>query len=344
MSNGMASCARIGIVGLGRMGERIGRAAIQLGHEIVATHDVVAEPFALATNPDLAAAPRVQTLDEFWRVPMDMVAIATHGPTHCPYLLEGIERGNRRFLVEKPLATSLAEARLAASAASAVGARVVVNHGRRYCGIYDALTTMDGSDEMGSLRSGILTMGAGGLGCMGIHFFDLFNRALGRPRSVYATLTSPRGVNPRGDEFTDPGGTVVISYEGGRRALIDMGDDVGVPGRMEFVYERGRVVIESELEPWRILRRPAASRELPTSRYGTPLEEVSMPDFRPCEIIYATSGAITDALSDGPTVSGIEVGVESMEVYCALRWSALTGAPASVPLPAEAEDIRYAIT
>ena len=81
---------------------------------------------------------------------------------------------------------------------------------------------------------------------MGIHFFDLFNRTFGRAETVYATLTEPKADNPRGAEFSDPGGTVVIGYSGGRRVIVDMGDDVGVPGRMDFIYQRGRVSIEAE--------------------------------------------------------------------------------------------------
>ena len=339
----MSHTRQIGLIGLGRMGERIAQASLRLGHEIAAVYDVAPEPFALQSSPHLAAR-RTDSLDAFWATPMDMIAIATYGPTHCAYLLEGMERGFRRFMVEKPLATSLAEARHMAKRAVATGARVVVNHGRRYCAVYDRLKAWDGSAEMGCLASVVLTMGAGGLGCMGIHFYDLFNRIFGPPEFVYATLTKLRGGNPRGIEFEDPGGTVVIGYRNERRAIIDMGDDVGIPGRIEFVYERGRVIVEAELEPWRILRRPENARGLPTSRYGTPLEEIAFDEFSPCEIIFATSGAIADALSDAPEISGIEVGLASMEVYAGLRWSAHTGTIVRFPLPMEAEAARYQIT
>ena len=339
----MTISKRIGIVGLGRMGERIARAAQGLGHEVAAVYDAADAPYAFGPSPHLAAL-RVASMAEFWAAGVDLMAIATYGPTHCAYLREGLEHGIRRFLVEKPLATSLTEARATAELATAAGARVVVNHGRRYCAVYDRLKQWDGSPEMGPLASAVLTMGAGGLGCMGIHFFDLFNRVFGRAETVYATLTQTRGRNPRGDEFNDPGGTVLIGYGGGRRAIVDMGDDVGVPGRMDFIYERGRVEIAAELSPWRILRRPLETRALPATRYGMPLEEVAFDGFTPCEIIYATSGAVADALADGETASGIDTGLASMEIYAALRWSAKTGGPVSLPLPAEAENAAYAIT
>lgn len=325
------------------MGERIARASTNLGHEVIALYDEAENPYAFTLNPQLAER-RTATLAEFWGRRPELVAIATYGPTHCALLLEGLNHGFRRFLVEKPLATSVKQARATAAEVASAGARVIVNHGRRYCAVYDRLKSLDGSAEMGPLASAILTMGAGGLGCMGIHFFDLFNRVFGRPESVYATLTVPRGSNPRGSEFHDPGGTVLVQYPGGRRAIVDMGDDVGVPGRMEFIYERGRVVIESELSPWRILRRPAESRVYPTSRYGTALEEIAYDGFEPCEIIYATSGAISDAFSDGVIVSGIDAGIASMEVYAALRWSAANGGPVRLPLPAQAEAAEYSIT
>ena len=325
------------------MGERIARAARGLGHEVAAVFDAADSPFAFGSLPQLQSV-RAPSIGDFWKVDVDLVAIATYGPTHCDFLLDGIDRGIRRFLIEKPLASSLGEARTAAARAAKVGARVIVNHGRRYCSVYDRLKHWDGSAEMGPLASAVLTMGAGGLGCMGIHFFDLFNRTFGRAETVYATLTEPKAVNPRGAEFSDPGGTVVIGYGGGRRVLVDMGDDVGVPGRMDFIYQRGRVSIEAELSPWRIFRRTPDTRELPVTRYGTPLEEVAFDGFLPCEIIYATSGAVADALADGPTVSGIETGLASMEIYAALRWSAKTGLPVRLPLPEEAESTTYPIT
>lgn len=333
----------LGVLGCGRMGERIIQAAKALGIKVVALYDRSADAWALNNDPSLRDV-FTGELEAFWAREPQTVAIATHGPSHIPLLLEGLNRGVRRFIVEKPLGVSVDEAREAKLAAEAVGARVVVNHGRRYCDVYDQLVALDGSEEMGPLASAVLTLGAAGLGCMGTHFFDLFNRVLGAPVSVYATTTTPTVSNPRGAEFDDPGGTALITYANGRRGLIDMGDDVGVPGRMEFVYQRGRVVIDDELSPWRVMSRAEADREAPVTRYGLPLQTREIQDFQPCGIMFATSGAIEDAFADGPSPSGIEVGIDALEVFAAIRWSAATGAAVNWPLPAPATAAAYPIS
>ncbi len=333
----------LGVLGCGRMGERLIQAAKALGIEVTALYDRSADAWALSNDPSLRSV-FTSDLDAFWSRAPEAVAIATHGPSHIPLLLEGVERGVRRFIVEKPLGTSVDEARHAMTVVDAAGARVVVNHGRRYCDVYDQLLALDGSEEMGRLASAVLTLGAAGLGCMGTHFFDLFNRVMGPPQSVYATVTTPAVVNPRGAEFDDPGGTALVTYTGGRRALIDMGDDVGIPGRMEFVYERGRVVIDDELSPWRVLSRAEVDRAAPVTRYGLPLQARMLDDFTPCGIMYATSRGIEDAYADGPSPSGMPVGIAALEVFAAIRWSAATGAPVSWPLPPEATAAVYPIS
>lgn len=333
----------LGVLGCGRMGERIILAARELGIDVVALYDRSADAWALKNDPSLATV-FTDDVEAFWAKSPQAVAIATHGPSHIPLLLDGIERGVRRFLVEKPLGVSVDEARRAMAVADAANARVIVNHGRRYCDVYDQLSALDGSEETGRLASAVLTLGAAGLGCMGTHFFDLFNRVFGPPVSLFATVTQPTVTNPRGVEFDDPGGTALVTYAGGRRVLIDMGDDVGVPGRMEFVYERGRVVIDDELSPWRVLSRAEADRSAPVTRYGLPLQARTMDDFTPCGIMYATSRAIEDVFAEGPSPSGMPVGAAALEVFAAIRWSAATGAPVSWPLSPAATAATYPIS
>lgn len=332
---------KIGVLGMGRMGERIVTAAEELGHQVVRVYDSFPDAYAFRNEALKAVA--APDMESFWATDLDLVAVATHGPSHCPLVMEGIDRGHRRFMIEKPLCTSMEEGEALQAKAAASGARVVVNHGRRYCTPYDALTALDGSEEMGPLAAGVLTMGAAGLGCMGTHFFDLFNRVFGRATDVFAHVTQTTVPNPRGAQFDDPGGTAIVRY-GARRAIIEMSDDIGVPTRMEFVYERGRVVIENELTPWRVMAREAKDRDAPVSRYGLPLVERTLEPFRPCDIIFATASAVEDALGDGPNISGIEEGLRAFEVFAGIRWSGATGELVRFPLPESARKEIYSIS
>lgn len=334
---------RMGLIGLGRMGGRIAQIARQKGIQVVTALDPDPQPYAWGNSPWLAD---VTTADPqvFWSHPVDVIAISSTAPSHAPFLEEGVRRGCRRFLVEKPFATGLDEGIRALAMAEAAGARVVVNHGRRYSSNYQSLKQLDGSPEFGSLRSIVFTMGGGWFGCMGVHYFDLFNWFFGgQPERVCAALTQPQAPNPRGAMFDDPGGAALLLYSNGRRAHIDLADDMGMPYRLEFFYTYGRVTVEDDSQPFRLFHRRPEDRALPMTRQDMPLIERTLDGFTPQDTMPWTAAALDDVLSDAPLICGGDKGVDSLEVFAAIRWAAKNGGIASLPLPLEAAAERYAI-
>ena len=343
MNGSPAAGAAIGIIGMGRMGARLADAAASSGCRIVATLDHTTQPLALTEQPTLAD---VFTTDaaRFWDTKMDAVAIATTAPHHVPLLEQGLSHGIRRFVVEKPFCTGVAEGEAAQAAANGAGARVAVNHGRRYCPNYAALAALDGAPAMGALRAISVTLGAGGLGCLGVHYLDLFNRLFGGlPETVTAVMGGETPANPRGTEFDDPGACALMVWPDDRRALLDMSDDAGIPPFMEFRFTYGRVVIENESKPWRILCRDEADRAQPLTRYGTPNREIAMPKFRSFGIIDMAASALTDALSDGPVISGIAPALDAIRVFAAIREAGETGTMARLPLGETTRTRAFAI-
>jgi predicted dehydrogenase len=337
------SAARIGLVGLGRMGGRLAAAAADAGHAVVSAFDTDPDCYALSTRPELRAV-YTREPSAFWSRPVDLLLVATTAPSHVGYLNQGLARGVRRFMVEKPFCTSLAEGEDARAAAARAGARVVVNHGRRYCPNYAALAALDGSPELGSLRAASASLGAGGLGCAGVHLLELFSRLFGGPpERVSAAYSGAPPPNPRGAEFDDPGACALLVWPDGRRAVLDMADDTGVPLRLEFRFTYGRVAVDDEAKPWRVLRRAASERTQPLSRYGLANEEMPLPGFVPFGMPEMTAAAIEDALADGAVRSGIEPALEAFRTFVAIRKSADSGATTWLPLDAADEARRFAI-
>lgn len=339
----MSEPVRVGLIGLGRMGARLAEAARKSGHKVVAALDTVAQPFALGAESDLAG---VFTTDmpSFWATSMDVLMIATTGPTHVPLLRQGLQAGIRRFVVEKPFCTSVSEGVAALAEATALGARVVVNHGRRYHPTYASLASLDGSPELGSLRSASVTMGAGGLGCMGVHYLELFNRLFGGlPVSVNAVATGTPPANPRGAQFDDPGATALLVWADGRRAVLETADDTGIPPLLEFRFTLGRVVIEAEHLPWRLFRRTAQDRNLPLTRYGQPNEEIPMPGFVPFSIIDMAQAALADVLDQGSLISGGQPALDAITVFSAIRQAMESEERVRLPLQGQQNDRNYAI-
>lgn len=338
-----AAGARLGLVGLGRMGARLAEAAVAAGARVVCAYDTDPAPFALSVHPELAP---VLTGDPsvFWATPCDALLIATTAPAHVPLLLTGLERGIRRFVVEKPFCTGLDEGRQAMRVADACGARVVVNHGRRYCPNYATLDALDGSSELGALRGISVSVGAAGLGCMGVHYLDLFIRAFGGPpERVFAHGDGRPPDNPRGSQFHDPGACALMIWPDGRRAFLEVADDTGIPPIIEFRYTHGRVLIENEMTPWQVRHRAEGDRALPLTRYGQPTPARPLTPFTPFGLIDMATAAIHDACGEGTVRSDGHQALMSIELFAAIREAADSGEPVRLPLGDAAAGRRFAI-
>ena len=125
---------RIGILGAGSIGRihaealsRHPRAAVTA----VADADL-ARAQALAADFDARA---VRDLDELLRPGIDLLVVATPNALHADAALVALDRGIAVFS-EKPMATSVEDARRVLARAEAPGAFYVVGHNRRHAPVY----------------------------------------------------------------------------------------------------------------------------------------------------------------------------------------------------------------
>lgn len=334
--------ARIIVIGGGRMGARHVLAVRQAGHEVAALVDPSPENFAVASDESLRPLHR-SSLAEALAHPADAAIIATTADHHMALLDQAMAGGLRRIVVEKPFSQSVEQALRAADAIAASGARVVVNHGRRYDPNTRALKALDRSGRYGRLRAVFLRTGGGGFGCVGTHWIDLCNNLMDAlPERVSALTTTPPGANPRGERFDDPGASAFLVYGGGRRAVIDIGDDVGIVAGGEFVFDFAQVSWSVEAGSWRLRRRTEADLARPRSLYGLPLDEEVFPST-PLDVVGAARAALEDALADGPVTSGVAEAIGTMEVFAACRLAAGEARTVALPLTAQARARIYAI-
>ncbi len=335
---------RVGLVGFGRMGVRLWEAARRADLEVSAILDSDPEAFGLTAQPESRHAFTTDA-ETFWRTPVDILVIATTAPGHMPLLREGLARGIKRYVIEKPLATSVSEADETIRMARSEGARVLVNHTRRYCPNFITLASrLNGGEELGSLRMASMVFGGGSLGCNGPHGFDLFNLLFGdMPEAVMARMTSPRSQNVRGPQFEDPGGTVILFYPGGRRGVVDLGDDVGIFVGTQFVFETGLVTFQNEFSPWEVRARKPEDRDKPMTQYGAPLVDYPFPDWQDFSMMERWTALMRDAAADSPARAPVELGLDTTRIFAAARWSARTNQIVTFPLPSEAESAVYPI-
>lgn len=334
---------KVGVIGLGRMGSRIVTATGKAGFDFVAGLDSSAEPWAAKEHPE-AARHMTTSAETFWASGPDVVAIATTADAHMPLLQEGLRRGVRRFLIEKPFAQSVASARAVLAEAERVGARVIVNHVRRYHSGWNNIKHLDGSDETGPLRSVSILSGGGSTGCLGVHWLDLCLMLFGGlPQKVTAGLAPNQFQDPRGERFDDPGSYALLEWADGRRALLEMAGDLGIGVVLELRFAIARMQLGSENQPWQYQCRKTEDRDLPFNRYGQPLVTKDYQYYTPLDLIDLSACALQDAAADGPALAGAQVALETLTLFSAIRWAAHQGGTVTLPLPAEAETIAYAI-
>ncbi len=114
---------RVLVAGLGTMGRSHALAHHALGSEIVGlvNRSEVTLPEALAGYP------RFATFEEGLATEPDLAVIATYSDSHADYACAAMERGAHVF-VEKPLATTVADARRVVDCARATGRKLVVGY------------------------------------------------------------------------------------------------------------------------------------------------------------------------------------------------------------------------
>jgi len=123
----MPTPIKLGIIGLGIMGERLLRAALEHAAESVTPVGVWdPAPAAAGRLAGIAGAPRMLATPDAVIAACECLYIAAPPAAHIP-LAEAAIAAGRAVFIEKPLATLPAEARGFVARAEAAGARVAVN-------------------------------------------------------------------------------------------------------------------------------------------------------------------------------------------------------------------------
>jgi len=144
MSKTRIAVAGAGSIGLAHMG--LARASVRC--ELTAVVDP--SPAAQA-HADAAGVPRYVSLTELLRKDRpDGVILATPNPLHLPQALECIAAG-MPMLLEKPIATTVAEAQRVVDAAERAGAKILIGHHRAHSPIMAKAREVVASGVLGRL-------------------------------------------------------------------------------------------------------------------------------------------------------------------------------------------------
>lgn len=323
------------VIGLGPHGLRLVKAASELpGSEVIAVADTNRERLEL---PELSNVPhKVASLADLWKLDLrvDLLVVATNGPSHASISLNAIQHGIKKLLVCKPLACSLAEANALMSAAKVNGVVVAVDHGLRYDRTYRWIVDKLRETTWGKLLSVYIQRPGIGMGCLGVHSFDLANFLFGAvPERVTGWLDAPRSKNPRGEHFIDPGGLAVLNYSGERKAVIVQNEEGSGPMSVEINCQLARIRVDEKFKTLEIVQKDrnvvhAPDRPAPMVRETNP--EGITPDHDTTELMKRI---IQDLITGGEVRAKGEFGLRSVEILSAVYHSQASGnIPVALPL------------
>lgn len=238
----------VAVVGLGPHGRRFLQCVVSDNRlKLVAVVDKDARKLI-----DLKLPPNVKRLtelSELWLLNIQILLIATNGPSHAPIAMEAIKQGIQFILVTKPVATTLQDARLLQEMAQRQKVKIAVDHGLRYDTTYKWLKQSQREGKFGDLKSIYIQRPGIGLGCLGVHSFDLSTYiAEAEIETVTAWIDVPVGKNPRGEQFVDPGGLVVVQYRNNVKAIINQIEEGSGPMSVELNYTKARIRVDEKFK------------------------------------------------------------------------------------------------
>lgn len=337
---------RAAIVGLGEQGRAHAAAYAELPQvTLAAVCDT--NPQRLNTfiddYPDAWPYSDVQSL--LAREKIDLLSLAAHTPANLSLVTAGVEAGVKAIFCEKPMAHSLKAARQIIDTCAAAGTRLAINHTRRWIPRYRRLHELIQGGLLGEIGTLFYVSGGALFACIATHLFDLARMLTGQNfQTIAGGLSAPRRPNPRGPQFSDPGGYALARLAGGGRLFIDLSEDLGVTGRLEIHGSLGRALIDEGRGLWEVEARRGADREQPPWESRHTLQPVDFPGI-PLPPANPLALALAELLGEGPISCTGEDGYAALEAIVATYLShEQGGVPVALPLLEEALEKEFTFT
>ena len=284
----MGRVLKAGIVGIGRICSNQAEelASYPELFELVACADHEPERLIKEVPPQLAECAKYNSLEEMLKHPdLDMVVIATRHPDHVPMAMQIVAAG-KIAVVEKPVATSVAEMEQLMAVAKANPHRVFLRHNRRFEAGFIKAQELIKSGIIGKVqyirisrsvafvrRNDWMTMTefyGGLLSNWGPHLIDQALRFLDSPVvDLWADVRRVISIGDGDDCFK-----IIMKGGNGIVAEVEMMPNTMHGRDLEIIGDRGTLVLKNDkltaryLEPSLVLGQLQPHPENPPKAYG----------------------------------------------------------------------------
>lgn len=329
-------------IGLGRMGRRHLQVAKNLGFEISGIYDPLPESVNLALKehelPESIVFDSVQQM--LASVKPDALVVASTAPSHCEYVCMAAEAGVRFVLCEKPMAVSVAECDRMIAACAAAGTSLAINHQMQFMEQYTFVKGLVSSSAFGGLRSVTVAASNFGLAMNGAHYFEMFRYLTDEDvASVSCWADAEKVPNPRGAQYEDRSGQLRAVTPSGVRLYMEIGGDQGHGIQVIYGCKFGQILVDELAGYVRYIHRKEEYRDLPTTRYGMPAEEVST-HIAPADVIAPTQ-AVWSAMLAGSAYPDGACGRHAVRALVAANISAESAGRSVILSNGEAADRAF---
>lgn len=314
---------RVAFAGCGAQARNLAGALVTAGATVAAAFDQrpgVADAFLADHGGVGVAHESLSSLLEGSR-DWSVLVIATTAASHVEITTAALEAGVDRILIEKPVATNVAEARALDEVARAKGALVAVDHTRRWLPSSQGLRRLAASGAIGEVRSINFMWGRNGFAMVGTHLFDLARLITGSDVAwVQCDLDPNLRVTWRGAEFVDQPGFATGAMTDGTRICVDLSSDLDTQqGYAVIVGATGRIEVDEMLGKVRMV---GTGKRVWETDYG----------FRDCLAIGGAK-AVVDLHEGKAPPCTIADGIAALEATVACQVSsAAGGSRVSLPL------------
>jgi 1,5-anhydro-D-fructose reductase (1,5-anhydro-D-mannitol-forming) len=267
---------------------------------------------------------------------VDAVYIATPNALHADQVVAAARAG-KHVMCDKPLATSVADARRAVAACEDAGVRLGITFQTRFHDAFDRFRAVVQDGSLGEIRVVQVEMSPGrtllkgwrtdpalaGLGTinnLGVHAFDLIRYLLGAEVTEVTALTGHEA-----DLAPETLALVLLRFASGALAYVNVNQSVAQPQADITVYgTKGRVIGRSCTR-----MNMSGTLEILTEEGETTIETASYHAYRKAVAAFA------DAVANGrePSPSGLD-GLRSVELTAAIAGAVQAGQVTVVGVPA----------